>query len=141
MNRVFAFRFAFVSAALLLAAAPAFAALPPLTDEEKQEYSDSIVVGRVVSVRSWTERPEPGHVDARYRIVVQVERVEKGEWPRVGQQITLNEFQAQRRPQAWGGPVGQMNIPRNGARVRVFIQNDGNGGRETLEPNGIDTIR
>lgn len=146
MTRFLAGRFGFVSAAVLVAlsltlAASARAALPPMSDEEKQESSDSIIVGRVISVRSWTDRPEPGYVDTKYKIVVQVDRVEKGDWPKAGQQITLTEFQARSRPKMWGGPLGQMSIPNQGNRVRVYIRDDGQGGHETLEPNGIDTLR
>jgi hypothetical protein len=118
---------------LLLGVGLAWAALPPLSDEERTQQSSHIVEGTVVNVSS-TEVAVSGGVDREYRLNVRVNNQLKGTLP-ANQAISVVLRQTARRPAGWTGPQGQNEIPVQGQSVRFFLQAQQKDYR-ALEPNG-----
>jgi len=136
------FSLSLVTCFSLLHALPAFAALPPLTPEEKEAQATLIVTGRVVGSRMMTLR-KPTSTVTFVRLAAEIESVEKG-----GEEVPANRLLDIRCRRIGlhdaDGPHGHRGIPAEGSRFTMWLRkNPGAPDQaqwEPLEPNGIELL-
>ena len=118
---------------LLLLMLPVWAAVPPLSSEERTEDADLIVVGLVEKIETRAVELDYGK-NTVYELDVLVRKVEKGKM--TGQRLLVTCWQPLERPAGWAGPQGQNEIPSQDAVIRLYLRDAGEGAYEILEPNG-----
>lgn len=116
----------------------AWAALPPLSDDDRQEEADHILVGQVHNVSAKEVDVEDG-TNLVYTLNFRVDGREKGSL-RPGLTLSITCKQTGKRPRGWAGPQGQNEIPREGQKVRVFVRETPEGTFKLLEPNGWEAL-
>ncbi len=115
----------------------AMAALPPLSQEDREEMASDIISGTVMGVRSSIEARRAGFLDEIFTVVVQVAEVHRGAL-RPGQMIKLTYWRAFRRPSGWCGPGGQYGSMAVGDNIRAYMTQNSEDMFRLLEPNGFD---
>jgi hypothetical protein len=63
-----------------------------------------------------------------------VSRVLKGDLKK-GQRLTVRMRQTGKRPAGWAGPQGLNELPKDGQKIRLYLQ-----GSQVLEPNGWEPL-
>ncbi len=121
----------------LLACVPAWAAIPPLSEQDREVRATEIVEGTVLNVKR-REIPVKAGTNWDYDLNFRVEKAIKGSL-RSGLLIPVKLRQTGKRPEGWAGGQGQNEIPSEDQRVRFFLHND-QGRFEALEPNGWEAI-
>lgn len=111
------------------------AALPPLTQEEREEEASDIASGYIVSLDKKVIN-DAGFVETLYRTKLVVTDVIKGSMKN-GQTINL-AFNRLSYPDGYTGPVGQARLPDAGQKIRAYMLKDEVGQYFLLEPNGFD---
>lgn len=111
----------------------AWAALPPLSDEERFNKSTDIVIGEVRSVKVREEKVKNG-TDFNYTAQVVVQSRVKGPL-NAGDVINVQFDKTGKRPLGWAGPQGQNEVLTEGTRARLFMTKD-IGFYRLLHPNG-----
>ena len=132
--------------ALVLAfflALAAHAALPPLSDTQRLDLSDTVVTGAIAKITDTgfeqLKRPSDRKVLAvlhTYRASLRVTAVEKGK-AKVGDVITFGYHQTAEGPP---GPQGQNQLLPEQGEVRVYLRNVPGTFPELLQPNGWDPL-
>jgi len=122
---------------MLLTALPAWAALPPLDDAERQASSNLIVRGEIVSVKSQKKRIRWGFSDLEMILTIRVSECTKGGL-QPGSTVMVQCWIAEDRPDGWVGDGGQRPRPREGAKG-VFYAQEKAGKLHLLHPNGWDS--
>ena len=120
----------------LLTAAPAFAALPPLDNAERQAESNVIVRGEIVSIESKKKRIRWGYSNLEMILSVKISECTKGDLE-PGTVVHIRCWTADDRPNGWAGDGGQRPTPSEGAKG-VFYAQDRGGELHLLTPNGWD---
>ncbi|MBX6314658.1 MAG: PDZ domain-containing protein [Isosphaeraceae bacterium] len=118
-------------AALALWPAVACAERPP----ERKEDAALVVTGRVGKVYTNVDA-----VEENYIIEIQVEAVERGRGARAGETVDARIFR--RRPDAPRVPAayGHHDFPREGERVRAYLNRRPDGQFEGTYPDWIDRL-
>lgn len=113
------------------------AALPPLSQEDREAYSSNIITGVVVDM---TMRAEAGYrsVDNIYTVTLASTSVEKGD--DMSSLIKFSFWRAFSRPEGWCGPGGQYGMMKIGDTVRAYILKNDEDNYELIEPNGFDKL-
>lgn len=123
---------------LLTLAAPAWAALPPLSPEELSRSAEVVIEGEVVEVQSERVEVRNGE-DLHYTVVLRVSK-----WVKGGslKSETLSVFcrRTAKRPEGWVGPSGQNNVPSKGDRGVFYLRLPASGIPRLLEPNGWNQL-
>lgn len=136
------------SALLLLALLPvgAFAAIAPLSPEQKQAMSSHIVTGKVIAITSKVEKSKVEkafgvHRDRAFQITILVEAVAKGANISKGDQIQVYAWKPSLRLPAMPGLQGHEGIPKEGDSVKLFLKKrEKLNAFEPLLPNGIEQV-
>lgn len=155
---VIATLFGIFSLVFFVGVAPAQAALPPLSEDNRNLYARYVVVGKVKTV-SQTEVPIDIGTNREYQAAIAVSRVEKGllmsddpdevvaqppGTPLPGEEIIVHFWKSGKRPLGWTGPGGQYLplFPYDEVQyeVRLFLRVDDQGRLHLLEPNGWESI-
>ena len=127
-------------ALLLLVAAslPAFAALPPLSPEEKVSSADAIITGKVSSAD--IEIDGTGGISSYVvKLQASIDQIEKGEdLVKSSDTITIQCWRLRKAPNGWAGPSGHHDIPGEGSTFRASMTQNENGNWEPLAPNGFE---
>lgn len=118
---------------LFLLTLPAWAALPPQSQEDLTESSEVIVRAEVVSVKKKMKMRKNGY-DHQYTLKLLVKDWLKGE-PN-GDELTALCEQTAARPNGWAGPQGQNDVPSPGERGTFYLRRGSDGALYLLEPNG-----
>ena len=118
-----------MAAAIVLLGLTAWAALPPLSEQDRQEQASDILDGTVLNIK----RTEVDN-DIEYRLNFRVENKVKGTL-RSGILLPVILRQTGKRPAGWAGPQGQNEIPAEDQKVRFFLLEQ-QGVYRALEPNG-----
>jgi hypothetical protein len=130
-----------VAATALLLPLRAFAELPFLTREEREQRATVILTGTVKQVRHQLKAGrEKGFVDDQVVATMEIDRLQKGDLGRPQQKIRVHYWRAKERPVGWAGPGGQARDLQVGDRVRVYLVPSGPGRQyELLIPNGWES--
>lgn len=126
-----------LSLLIAVVAISAQAALPPLSDEVREEISSDILTGIVMSSSSEIAQADMGS-DRIFYVSLYVTETQKGS-VRAGSVIELTYWRANERPDGWCGPGGQYGVMNRGAKVRAYLQKN-DGIYSLIEPNGFDVI-
>jgi hypothetical protein len=137
MTRYLLGRLLTLSCAAIFFANTGFAALPPLTPDQRDLLASEIVSGEVRSVRSHVEQLPYG-TNTVYQAELIVTAVQKSSSVVLGQVIQITYWRALSRPSGWTGPVGQYYLPEVRQHVTAFLHSSEQGLFHVLEPNGID---
>ena len=139
---------------LLFSAKPAYGALPPLSENERQESCQYIVIATVLDVTSEVIPVDMG-TDIKFTAIVKVENVTENQsfnsWypeqlqatlqpPIVDQEIKVTYFQTGDRPDGWVGPGGQYSSLYQGLKAKLYLNQSLDGTFNLIEPNGIDKL-
>ena len=127
--------------ALFIAAAAAWAALPPISKDDLNRQATHILIGDVRAVYTTKKAGERGFTDRLYCIEVVPTALEKGEGLKEGRVIYARAWTPAKRPTGWLGGQGQNVIPEAGKRVRMHLAQAKDGGLDLLEPNGLEVTR
>lgn len=122
---------------LFLLAAPAWAALPPLDDAERQNESSEVFRGRIVAIYSRKRILDKERSDTEMVLEIEVESSVKGVFT-PGMRVFVKCWEADQRPEGWVGDGGQRPWPREGATGLFFAKESGKGVYHLLHPNGWD---
>lgn len=114
------------------------AALPPLSEEQRQEQASAIVDALVTGLIKVEVEYDDGFVKDFYNVQMKVQSVEKGPM-KEGQTIYVSFWKLKERPTGWAGPSGQSDVVKNESRVRAYLVPDGDDWK-LLEPNGFDQL-
>lgn len=132
----------FLSAWLLLSLSLS-AALPPLSQEQREEYASDIISGKVVNIAVSERTKFEGVVDYVYDAEILVAEVAKTVADRevkVGDTIHVHYWKQKERPRGWAGPGGQYHLLEVGMDARAYMFRDSEGTLRLLEPNGSDDL-
>jgi hypothetical protein len=121
----------------LLTCSPAWAALPPLSEQDRAERATEIVEGTVLNIKR-REIPVKAGTNWDYDLNFRVEKAVKGSL-RSGLLIQVKLRQTGKRPEGWAGGQGQNEIPAEDQKVRFFLNRDQDRFK-ALEPNGWEAI-
>ncbi|MBP0019740.1 MAG: hypothetical protein J7647_19575 [Cyanobacteria bacterium SBLK] len=131
-----------IALGILLFAKPAFAALPPLSQEELAAQTNCIVIGTVNHISDREIEVELG-TDIYYTATVAIETIEKPSPTyelKVGAEIKVNYWQIGERPLGWTGPGGQYAHLHLNQKYRLFLIGASEDNFALLEPNGCERI-
>lgn len=121
---------------------PLFAALPPLTPEEREVRATLIITGEVVGSRLMTLR-KPASTVTFVRLAATVESVEKGE-DSVPKNRILDIRCRRIGLEDADEPQGHRDIPAEGSRFKMWLRKNPDSPDdpqwEPLEPNGIELL-
>lgn len=117
---------------------PALAALPPLSDADRQHESSVVVQGRIVSVSETVETIKPGYSNSILTLKVRVVRTIKGDAVE-GDVVEIRCWVIDERPEGWVGDGGQRPYPREGADGTFYASGKPDSLR-LLSPNGWDPL-
>lgn len=129
-------RFILIFGFLLLTALPALAALPPLSNAERQEEATVVVRGEIISIESRKKRLSWGSSNLEMILSIKVSESMKGGLE-PGTIVMVQCWVADDRPDGWVGDGGQRPTPRKGAKG-LFYAEDKGGDLHLLHPNGWD---
>jgi hypothetical protein len=119
----------------------AFAAVPPLSDEDRLHMADAIIKGKVESVVESLKNTDHG-IDAVVQTEVSVTEVIKGEIP-LNTRVPVSFWYVKKRIRGWAGHQGQNN-PKTikvNAEGQFYLKKTEDGGFALLEPNGVDLLK
>ena len=123
---------------LMLLAGPAWAALPPLSDAERQSGSNVIVRGEIVSIESRKKVLKWGASNLEMILTIKIEECLKGGLE-AGSVVMIQCWVADDRPDGWAGDGGQRPRPDTGDKGRFYAEDRG-GKLHLLHPNGWDRL-
>lgn len=110
----------------------ASAALPPLSNSEREELASEIVSGHVLSVELKTTVYLSYGKNAIYEVRLQDCN---------GNHHSFTYWKSIERPKRWAGPSGQYGEIVPGDYIRAYLTRDPeNGALKLLTPNGFDRI-
>ena len=117
------------------------AAKAPMKQEALHKESDVVITGRVLKVEMKIEQAKreraKGNTDKVYTLTVRVGHVIKGEGLKVGDEITVEAWEVNRRVgEARIGLQSYENIPKKGERRLFYLENKGQL-NVPLHPNGM----
>ncbi|MCA9777984.1 MAG: hypothetical protein KC800_14745 [Candidatus Eremiobacteraeota bacterium] len=121
---------------LLATAGPAWAALPPLSDAERQAESEVIVRGEIMSIEAREKLLKAGSSNLEMILTIKIKECLKGGLE-VGSVVMIQCWVAQERPEGWAGDGGQRPKPLAGDEG-TFYAKDRGGKLHLLHPNGWD---
>ncbi|MDB4055693.1 hypothetical protein N9496_06865 [Akkermansiaceae bacterium] len=140
MNHV---RTTLMAGLLVLTVASASGAQAPLSADALKRKATNIVSGTVVDVAVTTQKAklesERGLFsrDRIFTIKLRVSNVSKGKAVKAGEEITIEAWQAHRRPPWHAGPQGHGNIPDKDDKITVYLKDKEGKVYSTIPPNGI----
>lgn len=114
------------------------AAIPPLSDEDREAYSSHIITG-VVETISVAIQQNGYHIsDKIYTVTLIPTQVEKGDDNTT--RISFTFWKAFTRPAGMCGPIGQYGMMKVGDQIRVYMQKNEGNTYQLIEPNGFDVL-
>lgn len=120
----------------LVSAAPAFAALPPLDNAERQAESNIVVRGEIVSIEARKKHKRSGYSDLEMVLGIEIAECIKGGLE-PGTIVYIQCWVADQRPDGWAGDGGQRPRPGKGDKG-TFYAEERDGKLHLLTPNGWD---
>jgi hypothetical protein len=121
----------------------AFAAIPPLSNAERESMASDIVVGDVISVEqklvdSGSSVGRHEHKNWEVTALVEVESILKSTAIReAGETIKVHYWKVARRPRGWSGGQGQNNHLNPNTKVKLYLRKSSETGVfDLLMPNG-----
>jgi hypothetical protein len=141
------FAFVIILGILALISLDASAAVAPHSEESMMKGATHVVRGKVVALRSKTQKSkvERGLLIARDRIftiTVEVTAVEKGKDVKEGDGLTLEAWQPSTRFPPLPGPQGHQPVPGKGDLVKIYLlYNKKTKSYHPFMPNGIRILR
>jgi hypothetical protein len=133
---------------------PAFAALPPLSSQQREADSVYVVTGVVKNISSTVVNTDIGS-DNNYTATIEIKALDKGLVKLLNPSITFSDFmevpssniqinvhyrQIAKRPPGWVGPSGQYEKLKLNTQVRLYLRPDDLGRLQLLEPNGWEAL-
>jgi hypothetical protein len=109
--------------------------------ERQREDATHIVRGHVKAVYSAERQMSVEQIDTMYLIEIEVNRLDKGNGPKVDEPLYVRCWKSKDRPGGFKGPAGQTAIPRVGDAVWVYFRLNRDGGYDLIEPDGIQVFR
>lgn len=122
---------------LFLLAAPAWAALPPLDDVDRESESSEIFRGEILAIYTRERVLDEDRTDTEMLLEIEVESTKRGVFT-PGQVVLVKCWQPERRPRGWVGDGGQRPSPTIGARGVFYAKETQKGRYSLLNPNGWD---
>lgn len=109
-------------------------AVPPLSQDSRQDMASIIMIGRVgaTTVKLMDKKRDGDFVDAIHTAHFEIIKIEKGSGV-----STISWWVPHHRPPAWTGHQGQTEHPPTSEMVRVFATAAG----ELLAPNGWELYK
>lgn len=130
---------AFVAAStVFVAAAVAWAAVPPRSIESLTESAAVIIQGQIVSVTSTVVDTASDGTNRIYTAKIAIQCVEKGEGVAVGTTVAVQSWATETRPAGWAGHQGGP-VPTTESYVRAYLTVD-EGAYHLIPPNGLTTL-
>lgn len=114
-----------------LLVATSMAAVPPMSDSDRIEAAENIVVGKIKWVEVSLLEKGDEYVDAVAKASIDVILTDKGE-----ALSSVSWWTVRERPAGWSGLEGQSENPPDDAIVRFFATSTG----ELLTPNGWEAL-
>ena len=129
-------------ACLIAMGASSSAAVAPLSPEDLRKGSTHIIKGRVLEVKSRTEKSQfEGafglHRDRVFAIRLQVMKVSKGKGVKQGEKVVVTAWRPATRIPSMPGPQGHSPIPKKGQVVTVYVASWKGASFAAIMPNGI----
>ena len=129
-------------AGLMAMGASSSAAVAPLSPEDLRKGSTHIIKGRVLEVKSRTEKSQfEGafglHRDRVFAIRLQVMKVSKGKGVTPGEKVIVTAWQPATRIPPLPGPQGHSPVPEKGQVVTVHVVSREGTSFMPFMPNGI----
>ena len=129
-------------AGLMAMGASSSAAVAPLSPEDLRKGSTHIIKGRVLEVKSRTEKSQfEGafglHRDRVFAIRLQVMKVSKGKGVTPGEKVIVTAWQPATRIPPVPGPQGHSPVPEKGQVVTVHVVSRKGASFVPFMPNGI----
>ncbi|HEY3393451.1 MAG TPA: hypothetical protein VGK58_12140 [Lacipirellulaceae bacterium] len=119
----------------------AYAEIPNKTPDQLEELASHIFSGKVVKIYSAVERASPKWEFTYSVAEIQVADVEKGEHE--GRLAYVRFWQ--KRFTGDGPPepshYGHRRVPEIGAKTRVYVMTEEDGGYDVLSPNGFAAVQ
>jgi hypothetical protein len=127
---------------LMAMGASSSAAVAPLSPENLRKGSTHIITGRVLEVKSRTEKSQfEGafglHLDRVFAIRLQVMKVSKGKGVTPGEKVIVTAWQPATRIPPMPGPQGHSPVPEKGQVVTVHVVSRKGTSFMPFMPNGI----
>ena len=127
---------------LMAMGASSSAAVAPLSPENLRKGSTHIITGRVLEVKSRTEKSQFGgafglHLDRVFAIRLQVMKVSKGKGVTRGEKVIVTAWQPATRIPPLPGPQGHSPVPEKGQVVTVHVVSRKGASFVPFMPNGI----
>ena len=129
-------------AGLMAMGASSWAAVAPLSPEDLRKGSTHIIKGRVLEVKSRTEKSQFErafglHRDRVFAIRLEVMKVSKGKGVTPGEKVIVTAWQPATRIPPLPGPQGHFPVPEKGQVVTVHVVSREGTSFMPFMPNGI----
>ncbi|MES2504063.1 MAG: hypothetical protein V4534_04210 [Myxococcota bacterium] len=124
----------------LLITGAAFAAVPPMNENMRASFANSIFEGKVLKIETESvgSMRDEEFEDTHYYAKIQVTKVVKTDL--VGRdmpkEVTATYWKVAQRPRGWTGSQGQNSKMKVGDKVRIYANRDDKMVFHVLQPNG-----
>ena len=114
------------------------AALPPLSQEDREAYASTIMTGVVVNMNMVAQKTGYRSVNNIYTVIFAPTNIEKGDM--ISRSVEFTFWKAAERPDGWCGPTGQYGMMKVGDNIRVYMYKNEENTYQLIEPNGFDKL-
>jgi hypothetical protein len=136
----------------VLAATPAIAVMPPITDVQLQQSAELVVTGRVIGIDMKKDTSYPDHVGFRlwyrnrlvraiYTVTISADRIDKGVLDQGAKQVVFTAWSPIEVPE--GFMIENITMRPNlrvGDRVKVFLAQNEPGAWSIFHEQGLKVL-